>query len=115
VSQLRGIHVDRCQRRDRQKYARRRQPALYAPSFAKVGRSLRPANKTVINVSVQIESLPAALRFVRNARHTIDKEYKEASKTSQGSYQGTPSGVPVTATLVKRLQALAFYCDFARP
>ena len=63
MPQLLGIHIDRSQCGNRQKYAGRCQPALDAASFAGVGRSLRSANKTLISVSVQVESLPAGSSF----------------------------------------------------
>ena len=45
VAQLRGIHVDRHQSRNRQKHARRRQPALDPANLAGIGGSLRSPKK----------------------------------------------------------------------
>jgi len=53
---LRRIHADRYQSRNRQKYARRRQPALDSANLTWVGWGLRPSEKTMISVSVQIYS-----------------------------------------------------------
>src|SRR5271155_4631553 len=63
LSQLRRIHVDRGQRRDRQKYPRRRQPALDAPGFAGVGWRPQSAQETVIGVSVQNRVTSRLLSF----------------------------------------------------
>ncbi len=94
MAQLRRVHADRDQSRNRQKYARRRQPTLRPANLAGVGGSLWPAQKTVISVIAQSSQLlTTAVRILSVngiVSHSIDKKGEDQVKLSAVPFDASP-------------------------